>query len=93
MAVCHAPGSTDWTLPRRVRRQRWLSHACDWAVRLATLAAGLCPALSSLGGAVVGVLLAVTACVDSGAVEVAEVLAARDDRPGRPDLARSTHAP
>ena len=34
-------------------------HVCDWAAGIATLAAGLCPTLSSLGGAVVGALLAV----------------------------------
>jgi hypothetical protein len=35
----------------------WARHGCDWAARLATVAASLCPALSSLGGAFVGALI------------------------------------
>jgi hypothetical protein len=46
-----------------VRRHRWLRRSCDYAVRIATIAAGLCPALSSLGGALVGALLAATVAV------------------------------
>jgi hypothetical protein len=41
-------------------RDRWLRHACDGAVRLAVVAAALCPALSSLGGALVGLVLRAT---------------------------------
>jgi hypothetical protein len=49
------------------RCDRWLRHVCDWAARIATLAAGLCPMLSSLGGAVVGALLLVgTVCRSAG---------------------------
>jgi hypothetical protein len=39
------------------------------AVRLAAVAAALCPALSSLGGAVVGTLLAVATCTHAGRQE------------------------
>jgi hypothetical protein len=44
-------------------RDRWLRHACDVAVRLTVVAAALCPALSSLGGVLVGLVLRATMCV------------------------------
>src|SRR3954452_13529340 len=72
-AVERAPVVAAWG----AGRDRWPRHICDWAARIATLAAGLCPALSSLGGAVVGVLLAVATCaVGLRALAVVEVSAA-----------------
>ena len=47
----------------RVRRHRWLRRVCDVAVRLATVSAGLCPTLSSVGGALVGALVAAAVAV------------------------------
>jgi hypothetical protein len=52
-AVRSAPGAAE---------PRWLPPVCDGAVRLATVAAGLSPTLSSLGGAIVGALLASSTC-------------------------------
>jgi hypothetical protein len=44
---------------------RWVSHAVDWTLRLATVAAGRCPALASLGGRIVAALpFASGWCVD-----------------------------
>lgn len=39
---------------------RWVRLGCELALRIAVVAASLCPALSALGGSVVGVLLAAT---------------------------------
>ena len=48
------------------RRDRRLQRACDAVVRLSAAAAGLCPTLSTLGGALVGVLVAATVAVAVG---------------------------
>jgi hypothetical protein len=51
------------TRPRALRSAdlyRWVRRGCEVALRVAILAAVLCPALSALGGGVVGVLLAAT---------------------------------
>ena len=45
---------------RPVDAHRWAHRAVVWAVRLATLAAGLCPALASVGGSIVAALLTAT---------------------------------
>ena len=43
---------------------RWVRRGCDGAVRVAIVAAALCPALASLGGSVVAALLvAIRWCV------------------------------
>lgn len=39
---------------------RWVGRGCEVALRIAILAAALCPALSALGGSVVAALLAAT---------------------------------
>ena len=39
---------------------RWVRLGCEMALRVAILAAALCPALSALGGSVVAALLAAT---------------------------------
>ena len=86
-AVGRAPVVAAWG----AGRDRWPRHICDWAARIATLAAGLCPTLSSLGGAVVGVLLAVATCaVGLRALAVVEVAAGPTPRRSRrPRCSRS----
>jgi hypothetical protein len=45
-------------MDRERRADRWTRRCCDLAVRVATVSAALCPALSSVGASVVAVLLA-----------------------------------
>ena len=85
-AVGRAPVVAAWG----AGRDRWPRHICDWAARIATLAAGLCPTLSSLGGAVVGVLLAVATCaVGLRALAVVEGAAGPPRRGRSPRWSRS----
>ena len=63
MVVGVESGLENVARPRAFRSAdpyRWVRLGCEMALRVAVLAAALCPALSALGGGVVGALLAAT---------------------------------